>query len=126
MIKEAQQLCALGITEESLATYWQIAPNTLRRWKHKIPDFCLAIEKGKLDANIAISTALFNNARKGNLSAQIFWLTNRMSQVWSDKRALVNNFNINRNENNVGSGDFKGNDAAARDQLKQWLNENYL
>lgn len=122
MLKEAENLCGLGFTEECLATYWDVSSETVRRWKRRNPDLCVAIEKGKLGANITVTQKLFNKCKDGNLTAIIFWLTNRAPDVWADRRALVNNTNIINNK--VGAnGNLEGEDAQFRDEMRQRLSE---
>lgn len=36
--------------------------------------------------SLVVEDALFNTALKGNVTAQIFWLKNRMYDKWSDKQ----------------------------------------
>lgn len=121
LIKDAEQLAGLGFTEENFATYWEISPETLRRWKRKNPDLSGAIEKGKLRANISVTKSLFNNAKEGNLSAQIFWLTNR-TDTWKDRRALVNNKIVNSNtNNNYDTSSFEKREQEAREKLHRYF-----
>lgn len=95
MIQEAEVLCGLGFTEENLATYWLIRPQTLNRWKRKNPHLSSAIEKGRVNANVSVTKKLFNRASEGNLGAIVFWLTNRCPDLWKDQRFNVHNTNIN-------------------------------
>ena len=90
MLEEAQQLAGLGFTEEELAVYWSISPRTLIRWKKRNPELCHAIEKGSQNATISVTRAMYGQATRGNMTAIIFWLTNRKPELWRDRRAIVN------------------------------------
>lgn len=96
MLDEARKLAGLGLTEEDIATYWGIAPQTLCRWKRKNPELCSVIEKGKLEANMSVTKSLYENCKKGNVSAQLAWLYSRWPEKWQDKRGVINNTNINK------------------------------
>jgi hypothetical protein len=127
MLEEARILCSLGLTEENLATYWGVSTRSVTRWKAKTPELCLAIERGRLNANISVMKALFENAKKtNNLSAQIFWLTNRCPDIWADKRAVINNNNNNYliNKGDNAPKDFTGEDQLHRERSRSWLKEN--
>jgi len=90
LLKDAEVLAGLGFTEKDFCTYWGICPRTLYRWKNKNGgELRQAIEKGKLNANITATKALLNKVKSGNLTAIIFWLTNRCPESWQDRRALV-------------------------------------
>lgn len=89
-------LLGLGFTEEDLAKYWKVSHDTMLRWKKRMPQFCVAIEKGRTDATVSVTKSLYNKAQEGNLTAIIFWLTNRRPDLWSDRRAVVNNTIVNK------------------------------
>ena len=90
LLADAQTLGGLGFTEEELATYWSISSRTLNRWKHRNPELCQAIKKGQMNANISVTRSMYGQANRGNMTAVIFWLTNRCPELWRDRRALVN------------------------------------
>lgn len=93
MIQEAESLCSLGFTEEHLAHYWKVSFRTVQRWKSKTPELCRAIDGGKLNRNVTATQRLFDLVTAGNLTAIIFWLTNRCPEIWADKRSIVQNNN---------------------------------
>ena len=90
LLEDAKSLSGLGFTEEELAIYWGVSTRTLTRWKQKNDELCLAIKKGQLTANISVTRSLYNSANRGNMTAVIFYLTNRCPELWRDRRALVN------------------------------------
>jgi len=89
MLKDAEILGSLGLTEEDLSTYWGVSPRSVTRWKQKNDRFCQAIKRGKLEANISVSRKLYELALGGNLGAAVFWLSNRAPESWKNGRAAV-------------------------------------
>lgn len=72
-----------GITA---STFW-----VWRKREPRIADMAEAIADSRIQL---VEDALFTNCLKGNVTAQIFFLTNRASAKWADRRALVNNTNV--------------------------------
>lgn len=90
MIEEGEKLGGLGLREEDMALFWGVNSRTLSRWKKKNPEFCQAIKRGKMRADVTVIQALFRAARDGNITGMIFWLKNRLSHLWRDKGPEVN------------------------------------
>jgi hypothetical protein len=62
-----------------------------------------------------------------NPVALIFYLTNRAPEKWRDKRAVVNNMNVNnvRVDSDAGQRQFNNeHDRAVADELTEWLKNN--
>jgi len=71
-----------------------IAYKTIWRWRKDDSEFDDAIN-AIMEARIMIvEDALFLNAAKGNLGAQIFWLKNRSGGRWKDKTEEDVNLNL--------------------------------
>jgi DNA-binding XRE family transcriptional regulator len=121
MIKDAELLAGLGLTQEMMAVFWGIDEDTLTRYKQINPEFLGALEKGKQNANIKVSQKLFQLAQNGNLSACIFWLTNRCPELWSDRRAVVNNTIVNNPSKAGANGSFIGEDRELQARIKRDL-----
>ena len=67
----AKRLAALGVPYEDIATRLKISADTLTKYyKEELDD-------GRIDANAAIAGTLFQQAKKGNTAAAIFWLKTR-------------------------------------------------
>ena len=67
----AKRLAALGVPFEDIATRLKISADTLTKYyKEELDD-------GRIDANAAIAGTLFQQAKKGNTAAAIFWLKTR-------------------------------------------------
>lgn len=74
-----------GLTDEDLANKMGIVPSTLYEWKKKYSEISEALKKGKDIVDIQVENALLQSALDGNITAQIFWLKNRMKAKWKDK-----------------------------------------
>jgi len=76
-IKETIKLSTLGVTEEKIAWYFGVHPNTFRGWKTRYPDLADAIAEGKAKRDVALLTAMFANAtQRHNPAVQIFLAKN--------------------------------------------------
>lgn len=98
----AYKLSLLGLTDEELATFFEIATSTLYEWKLKYPTFSESIKKGKEIADAEVAFSLHERAKgftyddedirvingeivktpikkfiPGDPTAQIYWLNNR-------------------------------------------------
>ena len=69
--KQVETLAAYGIPEAEISRVVGIDPKTLR--KHYRDE----LDMGETKANAQVAGFLFNSARNGNVSAQIFWLKTR-------------------------------------------------
>ena len=102
-----------------------MAPSTFYRWRKKNPrmsDLCDAIIGVRINV---VEDALFMAATVDrNISAIIFFLTNRAGDKWADRRALVNNTNVFNAKNEVpknGPGDTVESVLARIDKLRASL-----
>lgn len=73
----------LGMTQNDIAFLLDVHPTTLTRNKTK-EDFANAIKRGQQQSEISVTKALFDSARSGNVTAQIFWLCNRAKDKWKN------------------------------------------
>ena len=69
--KQVETLAAYGIPETDISRVVDIDPKTLR--KHYRDE----LDMGETKANAQVAGFLFNAARNGNVTAQIFWLKTR-------------------------------------------------
>lgn len=74
-----------GLTDEQIADNLNISKDTFYKYKKKYPDFSDSLKKGKEIVDYEVENALLQNALKGNITAQIFWLKNRKPKEWKDK-----------------------------------------
>jgi hypothetical protein len=62
--------------------------STVWRAVQEDPEFAAAVDQAELDACEIIEDALFESAKKGNVTAQQVWLYNRHPDRWKDRRNL--------------------------------------
>ena len=75
-----------GLTDEQIARNIGIARSTLSDWKKKRPSIAASLDTGKLAADTIVENALYRRACAGDVTACIFWLTNRQPDRWQNKR----------------------------------------
>jgi predicted ArsR family transcriptional regulator len=78
--KLVRTLSSVGITYDDISNKLNITAETLR--KHYKEDLL----NGRVDANALIGQSLYQSARDGNTSAQMFWLKTRAG--WKETNAL--------------------------------------
>jgi hypothetical protein len=88
-----------GLTNEQIAENLGIHVSTLCEYQNKYPEFKEALKNGKEVIDFQVENALLKKAMEGDTTAQIFWLKNRRSDKWRDRRdhnheATVTNKNI--------------------------------
>jgi hypothetical protein len=69
--RQVEAMAAYGIPEADISMVVGIDPKTLRKHYRDELDF------GQTKANAQVAGFLFNSARNGNVTAQIFWLKTR-------------------------------------------------
>jgi ribosomal protein L16 Arg81 hydroxylase len=96
----------------------QVDPATFWRWRKKSLILDRAVTNIIESRIQLVEDALYKNAIEGNVTAQIFYLTNRNSDRWKDKRAVVNNTIFNK----VGAnGSFSGEDTELQNRIRKEL-----
>jgi transposase-like protein len=105
-----------GLIDTQIAENIGIVPSTLYEWKKKYPEFSEALKAGKEVADAQVFNALHQSAigfhyleeavtntgevvtvkkySKPNVTAQIYWLKNRVPDDWRDKQEIEQ---INKN-----------------------------
>ncbi len=84
--KRTEALARKGLTQEQIAHCLGIATSTLYEWKKSDPEFSEALKRGQAKGIREVTNALFNSAKNGNVTAQIFYLKNRDPDEWRDRR----------------------------------------
>ena len=74
----ARTLSAVGVTHEDIASKLQISADTLTKY------YKAELDEGRIDANAQIAKSLFEQAKNGNTSAQMFWLKTRAG--WKERQ----------------------------------------
>lgn len=85
-----------------------ISPTTFWMWRKKWPRISELTESLILSRIQTVEDKLFNQCVNGNMTAIIFFLTNRCPERWADRRALVNNTNV-----------FNARNAPAKDESQE-------
>jgi uncharacterized protein YjcR len=100
--KLVKNLAAMGVRYVDIAHKLDINDETLR--KHYRED----LESGRIDANAQIANTLFQQAKKGNMTAAIFWLKTRagwketnITELSGGEGSEVKGINITFVESNV-------------------------
>lgn len=83
-----------GLTNEQIATNLGINVKTLYEWQKKYKEFSNALKRGKEIVDREVENALYKEAKKGNVTAIIFWLKNRKPKEWRDKQDIDANVNV--------------------------------
>jgi hypothetical protein len=79
--RQVEAMAAYGIPEYDIARVLAVDPKTLR--KHYREE----LDLGETKANAQVAGYLFNSAKNGNVTAQIFWLKTRAK--WSEAPVLL-------------------------------------
>lgn len=77
MLAKIQRLAGLGLTQEQISLALGYAKGWVAAHKMKDPELAMAVDQGKSVAISLVANALFETARKGNVTAQIFFLKAR-------------------------------------------------
>lgn len=110
---QAHKLCLLGATDNQIADFFGVTERTINNWKENHETFFHSLKSGKLHADSIVADSLFNRAigyshpeekvfnNQGviltydttkhyapDTTAAIFWLKNRQSQVWREKKEI--------------------------------------
>lgn len=114
MIEEAEKLAELGLTNEEIADFWGRSRRAFQYWLNKYPELLHTLKRGKLKADKEVEKKLYQRAvgyeykektyeKRGDelklvkevvkqmapdTTAQIFWLKNRRSDLWRDRREI--------------------------------------
>lgn len=88
-----------GLTDEQISHNMGINPATLYRYKNEHCEINDALKKGKAVVDYEVENALLKNALQGNVTAQIYWLKNRMPDKFRDKPPEQHGNNDNEDDN---------------------------
>ena len=78
-----------GLTNEQIADNLGISKDTFYEYQKKHSDFSDSLKKGKEVVDYQVENALLKNALDGNVTAQIYWLNNRKTKQWKNKRESI-------------------------------------
>ena len=84
----AQRLCAYarrGLDDEAIAKALGVSKTVFLRKVHKSEALQKALEQGREMECCLVEEALLQKALEGNTTACVFWLKNRLPNIWREK-----------------------------------------
>lgn len=75
----------IGLTNKEIAEKMGINVSSLYTWRKRFPEIDKALREGQELVNFKVLNALVKKALQGDTSAMIFWLKNRMSDLFRDQ-----------------------------------------
>jgi hypothetical protein len=85
-LNEIEMLASVGMTTKQIADALGVQPGTFGRMQKNDPVITEAVERGVARGVKMVTDSLFQNALKGNVAAQIFFLKNKAG--WQDRQEL--------------------------------------
>jgi hypothetical protein len=82
MREQVRHLAGIGVPQDNIATVIGCAPKTLRKC------FRDELDRGVAEANATVAGYLFASTKRGNVTAQIFWLKTRAN--WREQKVPDN------------------------------------
>lgn len=86
ILKKVEKFAARGLTTKQIAHNLGWGPATYFNKRKEYPELAEAFERGKASGVHEIANALFKNAKDGDTQAQKYYLNNRDSTNWKEKR----------------------------------------
>ena len=132
--RQAKELCLLGAKDTELARFFETSEQTINAWKKAFPEFLESLKEGKQLADAKIAESLYHRALgyshedvhisnyQGKITvtpttkhyppdttAAIFWLKNRQTKNWSDRKSPEEGIQVivNRGGAVIQKGDEK-------------------
>ena len=84
--EKVEQYASQGLTVKQIADCCNCGRSTFYRYMKSNGDIKDAIKRGRSKGIETVTNALFEGAKGGNVTAQIFYLKNRQPDKWSDRR----------------------------------------
>ncbi|MDE6586145.1 MAG: transposase [Clostridia bacterium] len=84
-LEEIKDWCRNGATDKEIAKRLGISEDSFYKYKNEFSEFSESLKENKEVVDGKVENALLQNALKGNILAQIFWLKNRRSKQWREK-----------------------------------------
>ena len=81
-------LLRAGCNKHGAASMVGVTPQTVANHRAKYPDFDEAETAADMEACARVESFMYTSAKGGNVSAQIFFLKNRMRGRWRDKQEI--------------------------------------
>lgn len=80
------QMIGRGVGRTLAARAVGVESRSVTREKEASEEFATLFSEAEMEATDAIENAVWASAKKGNVTAQIFWLLNRAKDKWKDLR----------------------------------------
>lgn len=114
--EQARKLCLLGAIDKDLAAFFDVTVGTIQEWKISHPEFLMALDAGKEQADAEVAERLFERARgyehkavkifmpagatepvyaeyteryPPDTAAASLWLRNRQPKRWRDRQEVT-------------------------------------
>lgn len=84
--KKVESLASQGLTTKQIADCLGIGRTTFYEHQKKDPNIQDALKRGRSKGVATVANALFQAAKEGNITAQIFYLKNRAPDEWKDRK----------------------------------------
>jgi len=88
MLARFEALARKGLSIDQIADCLNISRATIYKHKKKNKDIEDAIRKGQSKGIRSVTNALYKAAMNGNITAQIFFLKNRVIDAWKDRQYI--------------------------------------
>ena len=83
---KVETFAAQGLTMDQIASCIGVSTSTLYNRMGSEVEVLEAIKRGRAKGIATVTNALFQSAKGGNVTAQIFYLKNRQPEEWRDRR----------------------------------------
>ena len=84
-LEEIKDWVRNGATDSDVCQKLGISKDTFYEYKKRFSEFSDSLKENKEFVDAQVENALLQNALKGKITAQIFWLKNRRSKQWHEK-----------------------------------------
>jgi len=92
VLQRVETLAAQGLTRKQISDALGISQSLRCQLQNNEPLFKEAMERGEAKGIATVTNALMQSARGGNVTAQIYYLQNRDSENWKDRRYVDTTF----------------------------------
>ena len=89
VLEKTKRLASQGLTKQQIATCLGISISTLKNKQNSNVTFLAAIKEGQAEGIEQVTNHLFEQSKKGNVTASIFYLKNRAPDEWHDRKELA-------------------------------------
>lgn len=84
--EQIEAMAAQGLSQEQICRVLGISPGTLYSHRKKNEELAECLKRGRAKGLATITSALFRSARDGNIVAIKYYLSNRDSKRWYERK----------------------------------------